>query len=101
MTATTTAKTERLVARVSPQQKELIEHAATLAGLSMTDFILQSVQGAAEKTIREHQVLTLSVRDSRIFAEAVLNPPEPNEALRDAARRAPTRIAYAPGRDGE
>ena len=30
--------------------------------------------------------LELSRRDSKVFAEALLDPPEPNEALKEAAR---------------
>lgn len=95
------AKRERLVARVSAEQKEIIEHAATLAGLSLTDFILQAVQHAADETIRDYQVLTLSARDSRVFAEAILAPPEPNDRLREVARRASARITFVPKLDGE
>lgn len=37
---------------------------------------------AAEQTIRSHEVITLSARDSLLFVEALLNPPAPNDALR-------------------
>ncbi|HUZ03140.1 MAG TPA: DUF1778 domain-containing protein [Thermomicrobiaceae bacterium] len=78
----------RLEARIPVEQKELIQHAATLAGLSLTDFVLRSAQEAAEQTIRRHQVMTLNAEDSTAFAEAILNPPEPNDALRAALRGA-------------
>ena len=45
---------------------------------------LSSVQAAAEDTIRTHQVLELSARDSEAFLAALENPPEPNERLRAA-----------------
>jgi hypothetical protein len=51
--------------------------------------------------VREHQVLVLSARDSRIFAEALLGEREPGEALLKAARRAPARIAWGEGLDVE
>jgi uncharacterized protein (DUF1778 family) len=92
-----TTKDERLVARVSREQKEVIERAAALAGMSLTDFIVVAVQRAASETLREHDILTLSARDSRIFAEAILGDREPNEALLQAARRAPARIAWGEG----
>lgn len=44
-------------------------------------------QDAAKATIREHNVITLTARDSVAFAEALLNPREPNEALRAAYAR--------------
>lgn len=88
-----TTRTERLVARVTPEQKELIEHAAHLTGRTLTDFILAAVQEAAGRAVREHEVLTLSARDSLAFARAILDPPTPNDALRRAADRANDRIA--------
>lgn len=86
-TAATTAKRERLEARVSPEQKALFERAAQLQGRTLTDFMVGALQEAATRAIRDHEVLTLSARDSLALAEAILNPPEPNEVLREAARR--------------
>ena len=37
--------------------------------------------------IHEHEVMVLSPRDSVDFVQALLNPPPPNEALREAFRR--------------
>ena len=85
--ATAPTKRERLEARVSPEQKALIQRAAALTGRSLTDFVVSSAQAAAEETIRTHEVIRLSARDTEILIEALLNPPEPNEALREAARR--------------
>ena len=39
------------------------------------------------RTIEETEVLRLSAEDQRLFAEAILNPPAPNAALRRAERR--------------
>lgn len=87
-----TTRTECLVARVTPEQKALVAHAANLTGRTLTDFILTAVQEAG-RAVREHEVLTLSVRDSLALARAILDPPSPNEALRRAAGRANRRIA--------
>lgn len=80
-------KTARLEARVSDQQKILFQHAADLAGRSLTDFIISSVQEVAARTVREHEVLTLSGRDRQVFIDALLKPPAPSRRLRQAARR--------------
>lgn len=85
-TAIKKTKQQRIEARVTPEQKALIQRAADLTGRSLTDFIVSSAQAAAEEAIREHNVIYLSAEDSRVFAEAVLNPGEPNEHLRAAAR---------------
>ena len=67
-------RAERLEARVTAEQKALIEHAAALEGRSITDFVLTSVQDAAKRAIAEHEVIQLSVRDSKAFVDALLNP---------------------------
>jgi len=80
-------KKERLEARISPDQKRLIERAAMLRGPTVTDFIVASAQKAAVETIRDHESMKLH-RDARdLFVDAVLNPPAPNEKARAAARR--------------
>ncbi|RVU15482.1 DUF1778 domain-containing protein [Methylobacterium oryzihabitans] len=78
-------RAERLEARVTAEQKALIEHAAALEGRSITDFVLTSVQDAAKRAIAEHEVIRLSVRDSRAFVEALLNPREPSARMRERA----------------
>jgi len=80
-------RSERLEARVTTEQKNLIEHAAALQGRTVTDFVLTSVQDAARRAIEDHQRLDLSVRDSQAFVEALLNPPPVNDRLRDTVRR--------------
>ena len=48
---------------------------------------MASVQDAARRAIEEHQRLELSVRDSQAFVETLLNPPLPNDRLREMAAR--------------
>ncbi|MDA8108790.1 MAG: DUF1778 domain-containing protein [Betaproteobacteria bacterium] len=81
------ARAQRLEARVTVEQKRLIDRAAALQGRTITDFVLTSVQDAARRTIEEHQRLELSVRDSEAFVEALLNPRPVDDRLRDTVRR--------------
>lgn len=84
----TTANTPaRLEARISQETKALVQKAADLEGRSLTDFVVSSVQAAAYKVIEQHQTLKLGLEDSEAFVKAVLNPPQPNEALKSAALR--------------
>lgn len=76
---------QRLEARVTAEQKALLERAAALEGRSLTDFVVANAQAAAVETIRRHETIKLSPRDSLAFAEALLNPPVPGAALRRAA----------------
>jgi len=83
----TSEKSERLEARLSRKQKELIQHAADLTGRSLTDFILNATQAAANKVILKHEVIPLTARESEKFVDALMNPPEPNLALQKAAKQ--------------
>ncbi len=74
----------RLEARVSPEVKALWQRAADLEGRTLTDFVIASVQGAAHAAIERHQSLKLTQEDSEQFVNALLNPPLPNEALKEA-----------------
>ncbi|HYV31542.1 MAG TPA: DUF1778 domain-containing protein [Candidatus Binatia bacterium] len=80
-------KQERLEARVTRQQKRLIERAAYLRGTSVTDFVVASAQQAATATIRDSETLSLRDEAREAFVNALLNPPAPNPAARAAARR--------------
>lgn len=78
-------KKERLEARVSAEQKELFMRAAALQGSTLTEFVVRSLQEAASRTIREHEIMELTAQDREVFIETLLNPPRPNERLRQAA----------------
>jgi uncharacterized protein (DUF1778 family) len=80
-------RSERVEARVTPEQKKLLERAAALEGRSLTDFVLSSAQGAAAETISRHELLKLTPDDQDVFVQALLKPPAPNKALRAAAAR--------------
>jgi uncharacterized protein (DUF1778 family) len=84
--AKTKERPQRLEARLPADAKAVIQHAADISGRSLSDFVVSSALKAAEETIREHEIIVLSMRDSIAFAEALLNPKGPNEALREAFR---------------
>lgn len=79
-------KEARIEARVSPKQKRLFERAAEIEGVTLTDFAISSMQRAARSVLEEQTKLELSERNQRAFVEALMNPPEPNRALREAAQ---------------
>ncbi len=78
---------ERLEARITADQKALIQRAAELEGRSVTDYVVSSVQDAAKRTVEAHDVIVLSAAESRAFVDALLQPPPVNERLRDSVRR--------------
>lgn len=97
MSASTKTKPERLDARVTPEQKDLIARGAAARGQSLTAFIVSSAQAAAEEAIRARQVLTLTARDSDALAAALLDPPAPNARLVAAARRYRDELGWPQG----
>jgi uncharacterized protein (DUF1778 family) len=80
-------KQQRLEARVTPEQKRLIQRAATLRGTTVTEFVVASAQEAAANTIKDFEVLHLRDEAREVFVNAVLSPPPPNAAARAAAER--------------
>jgi uncharacterized protein (DUF1778 family) len=80
-------KDERLEVRVSAAQKELVQRAASLQGRTLSEFVASSLQQAAEQTIREHEVVSLTAQESIAFVEALLASPAPNEHLLRLAER--------------
>ncbi len=94
MATVTALASERLEARVTAEQKELFREAATLAGVTLTDFVISSVQQAALRTLEDQHMISLGRADQRAFVEALLEPPKPNARLSAAWKRhaeAPTK----------
>ncbi len=71
---------------MAPEEKELIDRAAALTGSNTTDFVRSTTLAAAREAIRAHEVIALTAEGSRVFVEALINPPEPNEHLRALAK---------------
>jgi uncharacterized protein (DUF1778 family) len=78
---------QRLEARVTPDQKELIERAAYVQGRTVTDFVVSVLQEAAKQAIAEHTVWKLTQEQRTVFIDALMDPPAPNPKLRQAYRR--------------
>ena len=81
------AKSDRLEARIPGDLKAVLVRAAALQGQTLTDFVVASAAESARRIIREFEVLEISERDQIAFAQSLLNPPEPSEKLKAAARR--------------
>lgn len=75
---------QRLEARLGAKQKALLQHAADLKGRTLSDFVLSAAYESAARVIKEHEEIALSLRDREIFVKALLNPPEPTQALKEA-----------------
>ncbi len=75
--ATAQRKSGRLVARLTPEDKALLEQAAGLEGCSVGRFVVSHSRAAAEKVVRERQSIRLNAEESRRFVRALLAPPSP------------------------
>jgi uncharacterized protein (DUF1778 family) len=75
----------RLEARVSSDQKDFFQRAATLSGQTLSEFVIESTQKAAAKVVQEHDLIRLSREEQIAFVSALLNPSEPSARLRQAA----------------
>lgn len=76
------ARTARLESRVTPEIKALIERAASLQGVSATDFLVAHCTIAARETIRRLEGTVLRREDRDAFMQA-FEDTTPNEALVD------------------
>lgn len=79
-------------ARLTPEQKMLIERAAAYEGRSVTDFVVDTLQSEARKVVEGHEAIRLNAAQSRRLVDALLKPAKPNAALRKAAREHRRRV---------
>lgn len=82
----TAGKTSRIEARVNSETRTLLKRAAELQGRSMSDFVVNAAREAALETIEAMETIRLSREAQAVFAKLLLDPPEPSDALKRAAR---------------
>ena len=77
-------KTERVQMRVDPEAKRMLERAAALENTTVSAFVVHNALKAADRLIQDRARIALSERDWNLFFDALVDPPEPNAALRQA-----------------
>lgn len=77
---TKSRRSDRLVARISPEDKSLLMRAATLEGSTLASFVVSHVREAAQNVVRSHERIVLNEKESRRFVETLLAPPTPPTA---------------------
>ena len=78
----------RFDTRLTKEQKQFFERAATIGGYrSLTDFVILTVQEKAREIIMENEIVLSSKRDSEIFFNAVIQAEAPNNELISAAKQ--------------
>ena len=78
----------RFDTRLSKEQKDFFEYAASLGGFrTLTEFVIFSVQEKARKIVNDHNTLLVSKKDKEIFFDALIDADKPNNKLKQAAER--------------
>lgn len=67
--------------------KGQLERAAALKGLSLSSFVVRSMEKVAAEIIAEYEHRQLTLEEQQSFFDALMNPPQPNEKMLAAARR--------------
>lgn len=81
-----TEQIARLEARLPASVYALLKRAAELKGRSLSDFVINAARDAAQRAIEDEGIIRLSAEDQARFAQALINPPAPNAALKRAMR---------------
>lgn len=92
MAQTAEGKRDRMHLRLDARTKRKLERAAAYEETTLSDFVLANAVAAAERVIASHEKIALSAKDWEVFYDALVHPPEPNEKLREAARRYRERV---------
>lgn len=77
-------KAERISIRLDEETKQKIELAAAIDHRSITSFIIASAVASADAILKRGEQMVLSEQDWDTFYQALLNPPKPNAALKNA-----------------
>ncbi|MEC5344392.1 DUF1778 domain-containing protein [Brenneria populi] len=80
-------KKQRIDLRLTDDDKSMIEEAAAISNLTMTQFMVNSASQRAAEIIQQHRRLLLNEESWSLVMEAIANPQAPNDKLKQAAKR--------------
>ena len=80
----TNIKESRIALRARPQDKAIIERAARLRGVKVSQFILEDAVKHAEEVLAEQGIMVLRDDDRAAFVGAFLEPHEPTDYMKRA-----------------
>jgi uncharacterized protein (DUF1778 family) len=81
------ADTARLEARIPVQVYDHMQRAARLRGMTLTGYLIATAGEDARRVVEDADIMRLARADQIRFAEALIDPPKPNERLSRAAKR--------------
>ncbi len=77
-----TMKKERIDIRLTDEAKTVIEEAAILSNLSVSQFVLSSASERATEVIEQHRRITLCEDSWKLVMDAINNPGQPNDRMK-------------------
>jgi uncharacterized protein (DUF1778 family) len=80
-------ETARLEARVPVQVYDHMQRAARLRGMTLTGYLIATAGEDARRVVEDADIMRLARQDQIRFAQALIDPPKPNERLSRAAKR--------------
>lgn len=83
---------EQLNIRATAQQRDLIDRAAEIKGLTRTDFIMLAAVREAETVIVDQVFIKLTPAEHDNFLDLLENPPEPTGELKKLMRETASRL---------
>ena len=79
---------ERIDIRVTPEEKQLFLKALKLNGdRSLSAFITRVIKNKSFEILERENRILASERDKEIFFNTIFNEQEPNQVLKDAAKK--------------
>jgi uncharacterized protein (DUF1778 family) len=78
-------KAARLDIRLTESERDFFYKAFEFSGFStFSEFVIQALRKESDQVISQRAQILASERDRKIFFEALMNPPAPTEALKNA-----------------
>ncbi len=75
--------------RIKPEERGLIDRAATLTGKTRTDFVLEAARRAAEDALLDRAIFAVSPQAYAAFLARLNEAPKPNDRLRRTMQTIP------------
>lgn len=84
-----TTRRDTLNLRIKPEERGLIDRAATVTGKTRTDFVLEAARQAAEEALLDRTIFTVSPEAYAEFLARLDEPPKLNDRLRRTIQTVP------------
>ena len=76
---------DRIDVRISKEQKEFFKYASELRGFkNLSEFVVYCISTESDKIVKDNDLIVRTIEDKKIFLEAILDPPAPNDKLKKA-----------------